>query len=214
MKKVEILVLATIGITLYILLGGYIQSMISNLLISSSQKYIVSPYFSLSPIITSENNYENEKLSIEDLKNLSKDGIIVTSDSRSIALKEFLIDYNSPMYPYADVFISEADKYGLDWRLVVSISGVESAFGSLIPYKSNNAWGWKGGPNGNFSNFSSWTEGIKTITQGLAEGYGTDLTPFDIEPTYCPPCGQNPQHLWANGVVKFMNQLDLYVKEL
>jgi hypothetical protein len=54
----------------------------------------------------------------------------------------------------------------------------------------------------------------KDNTQGLAEGYGTELTPFDIEPTYCPPCGQNPQHLWANGVLKFMNQLDLYVSEL
>jgi hypothetical protein len=143
MKKIEILILATIGVALYLFLGGYIQTVINNFLVSSSQKYIASPYFTLSPIITSENNYDNQKLSIEDLKNLSKDGIVVTSDSRSIALKEFLIDYNSPMYPYADTFISEADKYGLDWRLVVSISGVESAFGNLIPYKSNNACGWR-----------------------------------------------------------------------
>lgn len=139
---------------------------------------------------------------------------IITTDPRIIAMRNFLIDYQSPMYPYADVFVTEADKVGLDWRLVAAISGVESAFGNLIPYRSNNAWGWKGDPTRDWSYFTSWRQGITTVTQRLAIGYGTDLTPFDIEATYCPPCGLNPAHAWANGVNNFMIELDSYTKDL
>lgn len=139
---------------------------------------------------------------------------LITSDPRVIAMRKFLIDYNSPMYPYAEVFIQEADKYGLDWRLVASISGVESAFGNLIPYRSNNAWGWKGDPTRDWSHFASWSEGIETVTSRLALGYGVDLGPFDIVYTYCPPCGQTPGLPWAQGVTNFMNELNIYLNTL
>lgn len=133
-----------------------------------------------------------------------------TSDSRILAMRKFLSDYNSPMAPYADVFITEADRYGLDWRLVASISGVESAFGNLIPRNSNNGWGWRGGPGGAYSIFESWGAGIKVITRGLARGYGVNMTPFQIERAYCPPCYANPAHAWANGVTRFMYELKYY----
>lgn len=149
-----------------------------------------------------------------DLSRISSNTSLSTSDPRILAMERFLIDYHSPLYPYAKVFIDEADNTGLDWRLVASISGVESAFGNLIPYRSNNGWGWRGGPAGAYSNFSSWKEGISTVTQRLAVGYGTHLTPFEIEPTYCPPCGANPAHAWANGVTKFMQELQFYLENL
>lgn len=153
---------------------------------------------------------------LNDINSFALDGAtgIKTSDPRILAMKKFLIDYNSPMYPYSETFISEASKYGLDWRLVVSISGVESAFGNLIPYGSNNGWGWRGGPGGAYSIFKNWNEAIKTVTRGLAQGYGTNLTPFQIERRYCPPCYANPYHAWANGVTKFMNELDYYYLNL
>jgi len=138
----------------------------------------------------------------------------ITTDPRVIAMRRFLQDYRSPMYPYADIFIMEADRTGLDWRLVASISGVESAFGNIIPLNSNNGWGWKGGPGGNWSMFPTWKEGISTVTEGLAYGYGTTLTPSQIEPTYCPPCGADPAHAWANGVQKYMNELQYYLDNL
>lgn len=139
---------------------------------------------------------------------------IESSDPKILAMRKFLIDYNSPMYLYADVFVNQAQRYGLDWRLVASISGVESAFGNITPRGTNNAWGWKGGPGGDFSIFENFGEGVKVITRGLALGYGTTLTPFEIERAYCPPCYANPYHAWANGVTKFMNELDYYLKNL
>lgn len=139
-----------------------------------------------------------------------------TIDARVVALNKFLTDYHSPMAQYAQTFVTEADKYGLDWRLVASISGVESAFGNLIPAGTHNGWGWRGinKNSAGWSTFATWNDGIKEITRGLAQGYGTDLTPFDIEPTYCPPCAEGTAHAWANGVTRFMKELDYYVDNL
>ena len=162
-----------------------------------------------------QSNYSLSSLFEEmPLKSIHSNTKYVTIDPRIVAMRKFLDDYHSPMAPYAKTLVDEADQYGLDWRLVASISGVESAFGNLIPYLSNNGWGWRGGTNGAYSLFTSWNDGIMTVTSRLALGYGTTLTPFDIESTYCPPCGENPAHLWANGVTNFMNELQYYVDNL
>ena len=141
-------------------------------------------------------------------------GELVTSDTRVVAINRFLVDHGSPMAPYAETFVAAADDSGLDWRLIVSIAGVESAFGRLIPYNSYNAWGWRGGPGGDFSNFTSWIDGIQYVTSQVAEGYGRDIDVFTMEPIYCPPCGENPQHAWANGVTNYMQQLSSYRSNL
>ena len=149
-------------------------------------------------------------------KKYTDNGDIKIEDPRVIAMQKFLFDYNSPMYPYAKTFITEADKYGLDWRLVASISGVESAFGNIIPKGTHNAWGWRG-KNKNadgWSQFATWDEGIAEVTRGLAEGYGTDKTPFQIEQYYCPPCWLNPAHVWSGGVSRYMRELKYYVDNL
>ena len=141
---------------------------------------------------------------------------IVTEDPRVIAMQKFLFENNSPMYPYAKSFITHADQYGLDWRLVASISGVESVFGNIIPKDTYNAWGWRGinkDANG-WSQFENWDSGIVEVTRGLAQGYGVDMTPFQIEPYYCPPCGLNPAHAWANGVSRYMRELKYYADNL
>ncbi|MCL4360193.1 hypothetical protein M1555_02975, partial [Patescibacteria group bacterium] len=72
----------------------------------------------------------------------------------------------------AATFVAEADRYNIDWRLVAAISGVESTFGRHIPEGSYNGWGW-GIPTGASSGiaFSSWENGIHTVSQGLAENY-------------------------------------------
>jgi hypothetical protein len=206
----KILVLLLLFAVTYALIGESIGNSIENILVSNAKVHNQPHTFALVPI-PNEKHYENiEKISLREVAGISNRAGIITSDGRVTALRQFLIDYNSPMYPYAHVFVAEADNYGLDWRLVTAISGVESAFGS-IPVRANNAWGWKGGSDGDFNNFDSWEAAIQVVTRRLALGYGIHMTPFEIEPIYCPPCGQNPQHLWANGVVKFMNQLDMYL---
>lgn len=135
-------------------------------------------------------------------------------DSRVLAIEMLLQQFNSPMLPYAEVFVREADKNGNDWRLIVSISGVESGFGRVIPKDTFNGWGWKGGPNGTFSKFDSWEHAIIHITNRLAEGYGKNITPMKMESTYCPPCGATGMHIWARGVETYMYMLDYYKEEI
>jgi hypothetical protein len=92
------------------------------------------------------------------------------SDSRVRILREYLEKQNSPLAPYAGTFVENADKYNLDWKLVVAISGVESTFGQEVPNDSYNAWGW-GIYGDNIIRFSSWNEGIQTISEGLRTKY-------------------------------------------
>jgi len=202
----------------FTLLSPYFNNIVSDLLLEFShtnETTIVSSlneYNDSSFYVAGTSTFDQLTYVEEDNNTSSTD--FVFADPRVIAMRKFLADYNSPMYPYADVFVYEADKTGLDWRLVASISGVESGFGKVIPLNTNNAWGWKGGPNGTWSSFATWKEGISTVTNGLAYGYGTNLTPFQIEPTYCPPCGVESGHPWANGVMKYMNDLSYYLNNL
>lgn len=174
----------------------------------------------LTPVYATSQNDETYSLSaiqegtaLDEIKSRTK---YYVKDPRVLAMSEYLNDYNSPMQPYSKVFVVQADKYGLDWRLLVGISGVESAFGNIMPRGSHNAWGWRGikKNEAGWSMFDSWDESISHITERMALGYGTDLTPFDIESTYCPPCGANPAHAWANGVTRFMNELQYYLNNL
>ena len=92
------------------------------------------------------------------------------SDYRVKILTNYLKQYNSPLALYAKDFVYYADKYGLDWKLVAAISGVESTFGKEIPPYSYNGWGW-GVYADNVIRFNSWREGIATVSQGLREKY-------------------------------------------
>ena len=94
----------------------------------------------------------------------------VSDDYRVKVLYSYLKQYDSPLAPFAGDFVRNADKYNLDWKLVAAISGVESTYGEAIPFNSYNAWGW-GVYGDNVIRFSSWKEGIETISQGLRERY-------------------------------------------
>lgn len=93
-------------------------------------------------------------------------------DARVTKLKAFLIAHNSPLASDAGHFVSEADRLGLDWKLVVSICGVESTFGKHIPANSYNGWGWGvfTGTNDGI-HFSSWKDGITQVSEGLRYRY-------------------------------------------
>lgn len=95
---------------------------------------------------------------------------VTKENTRAKVLKKFLEKYNSPLAPYAQTFIDEADKNNLDWKFVAAISGLESTFGQQIPYDSYNGWGW-GIYGTNTKSFSSWDEGIQTVSQGLRDNY-------------------------------------------
>ena len=91
----------------------------------------------------------------------------INLDQRVIKLRNFLQANNSPLSEYATFFIQEADRYGLDWRLLPAITGVESTYGLYIPYNSFNAYGWGGGK----IFFNNWQESISVVSFSLANNY-------------------------------------------
>ena len=61
-------------------------------------------------------------------------------DPRLHRLEEYFAKRDCPLRTAAADFIDAADKYSLDWRLLPSISMVESSGGK--DYRNNNVFGW------------------------------------------------------------------------
>lgn len=123
-----------------------------------------------------------------------------TQDIRVMALENTFKKYNSPLIPLAAAYVNAADKYGVDWKLLPAISGLESSFGIHLMPNSYNAYGWGGG----YIYFKSWEEGIDTINKALRVNYmdkwgASDV--WEIGPIYA----ESPT--WAVRVNSFMNQI-------
>jgi hypothetical protein len=118
-------------------------------------------------------------------------------------LESFLDYQNSPLADFSRDFVIAADRYGLDWRLLPAITGVESTYGKQIPANSCNAYGWNNGA----WQFTSWPESINYVTQALKERYydrGLN-TVAKIAPVYAPP-----SKTWAGKVISIMEKIDAY----
>lgn len=134
-------------------------------------------------------------------------------DKRAQIIKDYLALKNAPLEDSAQDFVDAADKYGIDWKLVVSISGVESGFGKHIPgghdplYTSYNGWGW-GVYGDNSLGFKSWRDAIYTISEGLKTNY--------VDKGYTEPLIMNKKYAssqtWGVRVVYFMNEIEKFAE--
>jgi hypothetical protein len=86
----------------------------------------------------------------------------VPTDPRLARLTEFFQRFGSPVAGMAHEFLSASDRYNLDWRLLPSISFVESGGGKRC--KGNNIFGWDSGEQV----FASIREGIHLVAGRLA----------------------------------------------
>lgn len=128
-------------------------------------------------------------------------------DTRAERLRAYLNAQGSPLAGESAHFVAEADRLGLDWKLVAAIAGAESTFGKYVPGGSYNAWGW-GIPTGAKSGivFRSWKEGITAVSEGLATGYIARgaKTVEQIGRTYAA----SPR--WAGSVRFFMGRIEAF----
>lgn len=127
--------------------------------------------------------------------------IPLTKEQKQAKLRAFLKKYNSPLVDSTNDFIDASEQYNVDWKLVPSITGVESTFGKFLPAGSYNAYGWGGG----LIRFESWRDSIHTVTKALAEKYIARglTTPMLIQRVYAPP-----STTWGNKVTYFMTLLE------
>jgi hypothetical protein len=87
----------------------------------------------------------------------------VHQDARVGAVRGFFERAGCPAREYSQVFLAAADNYQLDWRLLPSISFVESTGGKAAPH--NNIFGWDNGR----SRFSSPTAAIWGVAYQLGQ---------------------------------------------
>jgi hypothetical protein len=83
-------------------------------------------------------------------------------DPRLASLRNFFHQGNCPAASLAPIFLEAADMYALDWRLLPSLSFVETSGGKAA--RNNNIFGWDSGR----AAFSSAAAGIRAVASYLA----------------------------------------------
>ncbi len=83
-------------------------------------------------------------------------------DPRLASLRAFFSQARCPAAELSLVFLEAADRYGLDWRLLPSLSFVETTGGKAAP--NNNLFGWDSGR----AAFTSAAASIRAVAYSLA----------------------------------------------
>jgi len=123
--------------------------------------------------------------------------VIPQADARPSLIKEFFLKNNSPAHEYAQDFLIAADQNGLDWRLLPSLSLVESGGGKEA--RNNNIFGW-----GSCKvRFRTTREGIYRVAASLRSSYlyRDKANLNEILWTY------NPRETYVKQVLAVMNRL-------
>jgi len=127
-------------------------------------------------------------------------------DQRVVKLQNYLLSKKSPLAKSAISFVKAADQYGLDWKLLPAIAGVESGFETAGNLSDYNPFGYM------CSNspcvFDSYEKAIyrvgKTISRGGAYQKYSDsgqISDLAIPYNYVSP------EDWTEKIQFFMNKL-------
>jgi hypothetical protein len=85
-------------------------------------------------------------------------------DPRLDSLRRFFAGLGCPALQYAPEFLEASDSFSLDWRLLPSLSFVESTGGKAA--RNNNFFGWDSGR----AKFSSPVAAIQAVASRLSNG--------------------------------------------
>lgn len=135
---------------------------------------------------------------------------VIAGDARSLLLQSFLERYQSPLAPFADTLVREADANGLDFRLIVAIAMCESNLGKKMPKKDEfNAWGiavYTGENKGKA--FDGWPHAIRWVSEYIkTKYYDRGITNLrNIGAIWAPPSVEKG-YSWTNCVESFKNNI-------
>lgn len=118
------------------------------------------------------------------------------ADYRFHLLKKFFQKGDCPAERYAQAFLDAADRYDLDWRLLPSLSYIESTGGKMA--RNNNLFGWDSGK----AEFPTPVAGIREVGYRLANSsLYKDKDLDDVLATY------NPDAEYAEKVKSVMRRI-------
>lgn len=116
----------------------------------------------------------------EHLAFVAGDGQRITGER----IRAFLDGQGSPMAEFADDIVAAGVRSGVDPRLVVAISGVESTFG--IHHLGFNAWGWDYVSPTSARTWPDWRTAIDEYTRELTERYDVSSLNEGFAQSYAP----------------------------
>ncbi|MBV9084151.1 MAG: hypothetical protein JOZ62_15855 [Acidobacteriaceae bacterium] len=127
---------------------------------------------------------------------MQESGSTPHQDPRLVRLRSFLARLHCPIADLAPEFIRAADANHLDWRLLPSISLIESSGGKA--YRNNNIFGWNNGDQP----FESIPAGIHEVAFRL--GHSPIYRNRD---SYGKLRLYNPDESYASAVIDVMNRI-------
>lgn len=133
---------------------------------------------------------------VADPDTIAADVAVKRPDPRAIRIKQYFMERDCPASAYAEDFVRAAEQHELDWRLLPSISMVESTGGKST--LNNNMFGWDNCD----VRFISSREGIYRVAERLRKSPFYRNKGLDgILKTY------NPRVEYAKAVKAVMTQL-------
>lgn len=135
---------------------------------------------------------------------------VIAADARALLLASFLERNKSPMAPYADYIVAQADKNEIDFRLLTAIAMCESNVGKRMPKRDEYNFAgiavYTGQNQGKA--FDSWEHAIEWVSRYIKERYYdrgiTDLR--QIGEIWAPP-SKDRNHSWTRCVDGFQQSI-------
>jgi len=132
----------------------------------------------------------------------------IAEEEKTKRLDRFLL--KTSLAGYGSVFVSAAEKYGINWKLSATIGMCESGCGnSSLARRSNNCWGMKKGccpgqpvdNKGVYQAFPDFTTAIFCHAEYLARRYNRPQSPYDRMSSYAT------DPAWEGKVQGHMNKI-------
>ena len=145
---------------------------------------------------------EEKKLRVDKAKRILARRPSITTQE----LNKFFTRYNSPLAGSSADFIDAAQVYGLDWRLLPAIAGVESTFETAGNVHDYNPFGYM--CSGSPCIFQSYQQGIWTVAQTIGtKGYYSSFRQSGSIFALAKVYNQVYPEKWTQNVEFFMNKL-------
>jgi hypothetical protein len=126
-------------------------------------------------------------------------------EEKAAKIDAYFAQYNMPLEGYGMKMVLEAEKHGLDWRLIPAIAVRESTGGKFAC--KNNPFGWGSCKIG----FKSYNEAIEVVSTNLSGDNPSTAHHYDgksvrgILETYNPP---SVVPTYAGEVIAIMNKIE------
>ena len=143
--------------------------------------------------------------------NQKEDPLELTTEARASAIDAYFRAYSMPLHGTGRTMVEEADRNGLDWRLVAAIGVRESTGGkheckTQLAQGKKNPFGWGGCKYG----FPSYEHAIETVSRNLGGKNPNTAFHYKDKDTKAILQAYNPPSIvprYADQVINIMNAI-------